>query len=68
LQLDEGKLTGIKTWCSASSWVESGLLTYRDEQNRSQLLIVDMQQPVFSMIILSGKLWDAAYVHSATGI
>ncbi|WP_312534235.1 acyl-CoA dehydrogenase [Acinetobacter variabilis] len=45
LQLDEGKLTGIKTWCSASSWVESGLLTYRDEQNRSQLLIVDMQQP-----------------------
>lgn len=45
MQLDEGKLTGIKTWCSASSWVESGLLTYRDEQNRSQLLIVDMQQP-----------------------
>lgn len=45
LQLDQDRLSGVKTWCSASSWVESGLLTYRDEHNRSQLLVVDMQQP-----------------------
>ncbi|WP_180186756.1 acyl-CoA dehydrogenase [Acinetobacter sp. YH01008] len=44
LILDAGKLTGIKPWCSASVWVQYGLLTYRDEQQRSQLLILDLQQ------------------------
>ncbi|WP_411686103.1 acyl-CoA dehydrogenase [Acinetobacter pseudolwoffii] len=44
LTLVAGKLTGIKPWCSASAWVQHGLLTYRDDQQLSQLLILDLQQ------------------------
>lgn len=44
LKLEAGKLTGIKPWCSASVWVQHGLLTYRDEQQQSQLLILDLPQ------------------------
>ena len=44
LKLEAGNLTGIKPWCSASVWVQHGLLTYRDEQQQSQLLILDLQQ------------------------
>ncbi len=44
LKLEAGNLTGIKPWCSASVWVQHGLLTYRDEQQHSQLLILDLQQ------------------------
>src|SRR5690606_19706429 len=44
LKLEAGNLTGIKPWCSASVWVQHGLLTYRDEQQQSQLLILDLSQ------------------------
>src|SRR5690606_23600090 len=45
LRWQAGKLSGVKPWCSASVWVQHGLLTYRDEQQQSQLLILDLQQP-----------------------
>ncbi|MCO8074086.1 acyl-CoA dehydrogenase [Acinetobacter lwoffii] len=44
LTLQAGKLSGIKPWCSASVWVQHGLLTHRDEQQYSQLLILDLSQ------------------------
>lgn len=37
--------SGQKNWCSGAGLVDYGLLTYRDEYNQSQLLIVDMHQP-----------------------
>lgn len=45
LQLEQDKLTGIKPWCSAACWVEAALLTCRDRDQRSRLLVLDMQQP-----------------------
>src|SRR5690606_32750361 len=44
LKREAGNRTGIKPWCSASVWVQHGLLTYRDEQQQSQLLILDLSQ------------------------
>ena len=43
-QLEHGLLSGIKPWCSAAGQVQQALLTYRDEEERSQLLLVDMTQ------------------------
>lgn len=40
---DDGMISGQKTWCSAASLVDYGLMTYRDAQQQSQLLLVDMQ-------------------------
>ena len=41
----QGLCSGQKNWCSGAGLVDYGLLTYRDERNHSQLLIVDMHQP-----------------------
>ncbi|RYY78211.1 MAG: acyl-CoA dehydrogenase [Moraxellaceae bacterium] len=41
---DDGLISGEKTWCSAASLVGYGLMTYRNAQQQSQLLLVDMQQ------------------------
>lgn len=45
LQLEQGKLSGSKPWCSAAAWVDSALVTCRNEHHQSQLLILDMLQP-----------------------
>lgn len=39
-----GICCGIKTWCSGANVVDYGLMTYRDTDNCSQLVIVDMSQ------------------------
>lgn len=44
LSHQHGKVHGTKAWCSGANIVDHGLMTYRDEYNRSQLLVVDMQQ------------------------
>ncbi|WP_425917357.1 acyl-CoA dehydrogenase [Acinetobacter sp. TSRC1-2] len=41
----QGFYSGQKNWCSGAGLVGYGLLTYRDEQDHAQLLIVDMNQP-----------------------
>lgn len=40
----EQHVSGIKPWCSASKHVDFGLMTYRDDQQRSQLFRLDLQQ------------------------
>lgn len=40
-----GTINGTKAWCSGANMVDHGLVTYRDSNGQSQLLIVDMQQP-----------------------
>ncbi|MGE8558649.1 MULTISPECIES: acyl-CoA dehydrogenase [unclassified Acinetobacter] len=45
LQFEQGLCSGEKNWCSGAGLVDYGLMTYRNEHNRSQLLIVDMHQP-----------------------
>ena len=40
-----GTISGTKAWCSGANMVDHGLMTYRDRNGQSQLLIVDMQQP-----------------------
>ena len=37
--------SGQKNWCSGAGLVDYGLLTYRNEHDHSQLIIVDMSQP-----------------------
>ena len=44
LYYQDGKVNGKKAWCSGANSVDYGLLTYRDEQGRSCLLTVAMQQ------------------------
>lgn len=39
-----GISSGTKTWCSGANIVDYGLMTYRDQHDDSQLLVVDMQQ------------------------
>lgn len=48
--------SGQKNWCSGAGLVDYGLLTYKDEHNHSQLLIVDMDQP---HIQIQHKDWQA---------
>lgn len=38
-----GSCSGVKTWCSGANVVDFGLMTYRHEQNQSQLLVIDMK-------------------------
>ncbi|WP_350656181.1 acyl-CoA dehydrogenase family protein [Psychrobacter sp. S1-30-MNA-CIBAN-0213] len=56
LSYQEGKVTGTKAWCSGANIVDHGLMTYRDEQGHSQLLIVDMQQ---AGIEIDNRAWQA---------
>lgn len=44
VRFDDGMVNGQKTWCSAASLVDYGLMTYRNAQQQSQLLLVEMQQ------------------------
>ncbi|WP_440454009.1 acyl-CoA dehydrogenase [Psychrobacter sp. ASPA161_9] len=56
LSYQEGKVTGTKAWCSGANIVDHGLITYRDEQGHSQLLMVDMQQ---AGIEIDNSAWQA---------
>lgn len=44
LKFEHGDCTGLKNWCSGASIVDHGLMTYKDENNQSQLLIVNMHE------------------------
>lgn len=40
----DGKVAGVKTWCSGANMIDYALMTYRDDQGHSQLITVDMKQ------------------------
>ena len=44
IHYQQGKISGTKEWCSGANIVDRALMTYRDKNGQSQLLIVDMQQ------------------------
>lgn len=51
-----GTVNGTKAWCSGAHIVDYGLMTYRDENGNSQLLVVDMQQ---EGIAIDDTAWQA---------
>lgn len=44
LKFEHGHCTGLKNWCSGASLVDHGLMTYKDHNHQSQLIIVDMRE------------------------
>jgi len=56
IRYKQGKISGSKAWCSGANMVDHGLLTYRDEDGQSQLLIVAMQQ---AGIAINNSEWQA---------
>ena len=55
---------GIKSWCSGAGIVEQALMTYRDENQQSQLILVDISHP---KIFVDHNVWQAVGMqHSAT--
>lgn len=52
-----GTCNGVKTWCSGANVVDFGLMTYRDAQNQSQLIIIDMLQS--DTIHIDNSSWQA---------
>ena len=40
----QGKISGTKAWCSGANIVDHALMTYRDKNGQSQLLMVDLHQ------------------------
>ena len=68
LYYQNGQCSGNKYWCSGAGLVDYGLMTYRDTQNNSQLLIVDMHQPD---ICIDHSEWNAigmAYTQTAKSV
>lgn len=61
IRYQDGKITGTKAWCSGAKKVDYGLMTYRDKQGHSQLLIVDMHQPG---IEIDTEEWLAVGMHA----
>ena len=53
---EQGKVSGTKAWCSGANIVDRALMTYRDKNGQSQLLIVDMQQ---TGIEIDNEEWQA---------
>lgn len=45
LRFDGEKCTGQKPWCSGATFVDHGLVSFRDAQNNAQLLMLAMNQP-----------------------
>ena len=45
LHFEHGYCSGEKNWCSGAGLVDYAVITYRDEQQQAQLLMVDMHQP-----------------------
>lgn len=56
--LQQGVCHGTKTWCSGANVVDFGLMTYRDDNQQSQLVIVDMKQHADS-ITIDSQTWQA---------
>lgn len=52
----EGKISGCKSWCSGANIVDYALITYRDDEGKSQLVTVDMQQ---KGIDIDNRAWQA---------
>lgn len=66
LDYQQGIVNGKKAWCSGANIVDYGLMTYRDGQGHSQLVIVDMQQ---DGIEIDNTKWQAVGMqatHTAT--
>lgn len=56
IRYQDGKISGSKSWCSGAHIVDYELMTYRDEQGKSQLLTVAMNQ---SGIDIDNSAWQA---------
>lgn len=56
IRYQDGKINGSKSWCSGAHIVDYALMTYRDEQGKSQLLTVAMNQ---SGIDIDNSAWQA---------
>ena len=56
IHYQDGKISGSKSWCSGAHIVDYALMTYRDEQGKSQLLTVAMNQ---SGIDIDNSAWQA---------
>lgn len=56
IRYQDGKISGSKSWCSGAHIVNYALMTYRDEQGKSQLLTVAMNQ---SGIDIDNSAWQA---------
>ena len=61
LYYEQGYCYGQKTWCSAAKDVDYALMTYRDQNNQSQLLLSKMSNSCID-IDLTG--WHAVGMHS----
>lgn len=56
IRYQDGKISGSKSWCSGAHIVDYALMTYRDDQGKSQLLTVAMNQ---SGIDIDNSAWQA---------
>lgn len=56
IRYQQGKISGSKSWCSGANIVDHGLMTYRDENGQSQLLVVNMKQ---DEIEIDNGAWQA---------
>ncbi|MGP5548558.1 acyl-CoA dehydrogenase [Psychrobacter alimentarius] len=56
LRYEQGKAIGHKAWCSGANIIDQALVTYRNSNNQSQLLIIDMHQ---AGIEIDNNEWQA---------
>ncbi len=64
LQVEHGKCTGIKPWCSGAGVVDQALMTYRNAAHQSQLILVDLHH---ANIEIDHSHWQAVGMkHTAT--
>lgn len=56
IRYEHGQAMGTKAWCSGANMVDHALMTYRDDNNHAQLLVVNMQQ---SGIKIDNSEWHA---------
>ena len=56
IRYQDGKISGSKSWCSGANIVDYALMTYRDDDGKSQLLTVAMNQ---SGIDIDNSVWQA---------
>lgn len=56
LRVQDHHCYGMKAWCSGAGIVEKALMTYRDEQQQSQLILVDLRD---ANIQIDHSVWQA---------
>lgn len=56
IRFDQGTISGLKHWCSGAGLVQHGLITYKNQQQQSQLITVDMNR---SGLRLDHSAWHA---------